>query len=180
MAFSDPAEQATTIHCRQCNASIPEGRRACICCGELVSREGLLSRIGKRLLEWCFRNRPIKIKGLSFEGQPVVKQHVYKSWDEVPPELAAKIEQARQAGGTVIQFSDNTTADPQTFRSWDEVPEELKKSIPAKMREQIAAELDRAIQQGDPVATEHDEIVVEHATTSRVLDFEIKGMRFGA
>ena len=86
---------STPTYCHKCQASIPDGQDACICCGEPVRREGLLHRLVKWLLQRAIRSGAVKIKEFEWESPPVVERHVFKSLDDVPPELAARIERAR-------------------------------------------------------------------------------------
>ena len=169
---------STPTNCHKCQASIPDGQDACICCGEPVRREGLLHRFVKWLLQRGIRSGAVKIKEFEWESPPVVERHVFKSLDDVPPELAAKIERARQGGSTVIEFRDDTTGDQRTFRSWDEVPEEMKRKLPPEIREAMAGKLEGGLLNDGGLEAASDNIVVQEATGSRVLDVKIEGMRF--
>ena len=173
--WNEPAE---TVYCAHCQAVIPEGQRACLCCGEPIAQEGLVSRFFQWLVDWALRHGWATIDGLPAPGRPATKRQVFTSWDDVPPEVREQIDEARRTGGTVIRFRDETGED-RSFGSWDEVPEHLRAKIPPGIREQMAGELAAAMEQGDFASAGSGPIVVEQATTSRIVDFNVEQCRFG-
>ena len=124
---------------------------------------------------------------VSYRDNMTGRSQTFNSWDEVPDDvkrrlpqdIMAKMEDVGQSAGTVIKFWDETTGEDRTFTSWGEVPEELQARIPAEIRQRMIANLDTALQEASPVEVGPDEIVVQEATTSKVLDFKIKGIQFG-
>ena len=178
MAYSTNNPSDPTL-CAKCQASILEGQKACICCGEPVPREGLLSRFFKWLLGWGIRNGFVKIAGLGNEGQPVVRSQTLTSWDEVPPEVREMMEATRRSGSTVIRIRDDITGEDRTFSSWDEVPEHLTRNIPVELREQMQSEVVDAVQQASPRVMDDDKIVITQAKASKILDIKVNDIRLG-
>jgi len=113
---------------------------------------------------------------------------IYNSWDDVPEEIQRRLppfiadtfEQARATTGTAITIGDETTGEDRTFASWDEVPDELKERIPPEMRRWMAAKAEGASQEAASAEAGPGGVVVEHATTSNVVDIEINDVRFGS
>ncbi len=169
-----PNEPAKPVYCAHCQAVIPEGQRACVCCGEPIARGGLFSRLLQRFFEWALRKGWVKMDGLPAGGQLATKRQVVKSWDELPPEVKQQIEEAQRTGRTVIRIQDETTGEDRTFNSWDEVPEHLKANIPPEFREQMAAELEAAKEQGD-----FGPIDVNEGITERIVGFNVERRYLG-
>ncbi len=133
--------------CDHCGSRIPEDAESCPYCRAPVREPGLL----ERLFRWLGAPRKAsparvirktEIREQRFETVDAAGQrHVYRSLDEVPPDLRPRIEEALRAaeqdaapGGSIRITVKDSSGRQQTYNSVEEMPPDIR-AIYERIRE---------------------------------------------
>jgi hypothetical protein len=118
---------------------------------------------------------PIGIGGSVFK----VRQQVFRSLDEVPPELKKHFVQFASQARSEIRIVDDITGEQLTFESWDEVPEKYKQRFPEELREQITATARGASDAVPPPDSDPEGVFVRQVKREKAVDLEVKDVDLG-
>ena len=146
------------MDCPHCGALLPEDQKTCPACGGQARKRGFWRRLWQFLLPVLTTRTKVifttKVEKFTFINQEPGKEQKFYSFDELPPELRVKVEEARATGQVQMLHLDEI---PPELRAKMEEAKALGKSQLVTIDQfspELSAKVKDAITSGQAVATQ--------------------------